>query len=75
MATAPGLRRLITHIFVRGDELLDRDAVFGVRDSLVMDFVRHEPGTTPPDGRDLGGRSWSSVRFDLVLAPEQARRP
>jgi hydroxyquinol 1,2-dioxygenase len=75
MATAEGLRRLITHIFVRGDELLSRDAVFGVRDSLVMDFVRHEPGTPTPDGRDLGGQPWSSVRFDIVLAPAQARLP
>jgi hydroxyquinol 1,2-dioxygenase len=72
MVTAAGLRTLVTHIFVRGDELLDRDAVFGVRDSLVKDFVPHAPGSTPPDGRDLGGRAWSSVRFDIVLAPAPA---
>ena len=75
MARAEGLRTLVTHIFVRGDELLGRDSVFGVRDSLVMDFIRHEPGTPPPDGRDLGEQSWSSVRFDIVLAPAQARLP
>jgi hydroxyquinol 1,2-dioxygenase len=73
MVTAEGLRTLITHIFVRGDELLDRDAVFGVRESLMKDFVPHTPGTVPPDGRDLDGRAWSSVRFDIVLAPEQAK--
>jgi hydroxyquinol 1,2-dioxygenase len=69
LVRAPGLRTLVTHIFVRGDELLDRDSVFGVRDSLVLDFPRHEPGTPPPDGRDLGDRRWSSVRFDVALAP------
>jgi hypothetical protein len=74
MVTAEGCRRLITHIFVRGDELLTRDAVFGVRDSLVKDFTRHEPGTPTPDGRDIGGRSWSFVEFDIVLAPEGRRR-
>ena len=32
MVTAPGFRRLVTHIFVRGDALLDTDTVFGVKD-------------------------------------------
>ena len=75
MVTAEGRRTLITHIFVRGDELLTRDAVFGVRESLIKDFTRHAPGTPAPDGRDLGGRSWSSVEFDIVLAPEGAGQP
>lgn len=69
MVTAEGRRRLVTHIFVRGDELIGRDAVFGERESLVRDFVRHPAGTPAPDGRDLGGRAWSGVRFDIVLAP------
>ena len=69
MVSAAGKRTLVTHIFVRGDELLDRDAVFGVKESLVRDFEREAAGTPAPDGRDLGGRSWSRVRFDIVLAP------
>jgi hydroxyquinol 1,2-dioxygenase len=72
MVSAAGKRTLVTHIFVRGDELLDRDAVFGVKESLVMDFEREAAGTAPPDGRELGGRSWSRVRFDIVLAPAGA---
>ena len=75
MVTAEGCRRLITHIFVRGDELLTRDAVFGVRESLIKDFTRNPPGTPTPDGRDLGGRAWSSVEFDIVLAPEGVGQP
>jgi hydroxyquinol 1,2-dioxygenase len=69
MVTADGKRTLVTHIFVRGDELLTRDAVFGVKDSLVMDFAQQPAGTPTPDGRDLGRRAWSRVRFDIVLAP------
>jgi hydroxyquinol 1,2-dioxygenase len=69
LVEAPGLRTLITHIFVRGDKLLARDSVFGVRDSLVKDFEAQAPATPTPDGRDLGDRSWSRVRFDIVLAP------
>ncbi|GAB1513282.1 dioxygenase family protein [Actinophytocola sp. KF-1] len=69
LVRAEGKRTLVTHVFVRGDEYLTRDSVFGVRDSLVRDFVRQEPGTPAPDGRDLGDRTWSRVRFDIVLAP------
>ncbi|MEW2386146.1 intradiol ring-cleavage dioxygenase [Micromonospora sp. NPDC047707] len=69
MVQADGFRTLVTHIFVRGDELLDRDSVFGVRDSLVMDFEPQPAGTPTPGGRDLGDHAWSRVRFDIVLAP------
>jgi hydroxyquinol 1,2-dioxygenase len=69
MVTAQGLRRLVTHIFVRGDEIGWKDSVFGVKESLIKDFVRHSPGTATPDGRAVPG-TWSEVRFDIVLAPE-----
>ncbi|MFF4305462.1 intradiol ring-cleavage dioxygenase [Streptomyces sp. NPDC001601] len=72
MVSAPGLRTLVTHIFVKGDELLDHDAVFGVKESLVKEFRRQRPDTPAPDGRDLGGRAWSRVGFDIVLAPDGA---
>jgi hydroxyquinol 1,2-dioxygenase len=69
MVSAPDRRTLVTHIFVRGDELLETDAVFGVKESLIRDFESHPAGTPTPDGRDLAGQTWSSVRFDIVLAP------
>ncbi|MDV7241731.1 MULTISPECIES: dioxygenase [Rhodococcus] len=70
MVTADGKRTLITHIFVRGGEFTDSDAVFGVKESLIADFAEQAPGTPAPDGRDLTGRSWSRVRFDIVLADD-----
>ncbi len=69
MVSAPGKRTLVTHIFVRGDELLASDSVFGVKDSLVKDFLDQEPGADTPDGRDLGDAPWARVDFDIVLAP------
>jgi len=69
MVSADGMRTLVTHIFVRGDEQLSSDAVFGVRDSLIVDFEPQPAGALAPDGRDLGGSTWSRVRFDVVLAP------
>lgn len=69
MVVADGYRTLVTHIFVRGDELLDSDSVFGVKESLVKDFTQHVPGEPTPDGRDVGDSTWSDVTFDIVLAP------
>jgi hydroxyquinol 1,2-dioxygenase len=68
MVEAPQCRTLVTHIFVRGDALLDSDTVFGVKESLVKDFEQRPAGTPTPDGRDVDG-TWTQVRFDIVLAP------
>jgi len=70
MVSAAGHRTLVTHVFVQGDGHLASDAVFGVKESLVKEFVSHAPGTPTPDGRDVGDRSWSSVRFDIVLGSD-----
>ncbi|MFI6310096.1 dioxygenase [Nocardia fusca] len=74
MVTARGLRRLVTHIFVRGDEIGWKDTVFGVKESLIKDFVRHPAGTPTPDGRSVEG-PWTEVRFDIVLAPAEPAQP
>jgi hydroxyquinol 1,2-dioxygenase len=72
MVSCSGCRTLVTHIFVHGDELIGSDTVFGVKPSLVKDFVRQKPGTPTPDGRVLSVGTWSRTRFDIVLAPEGA---
>jgi hydroxyquinol 1,2-dioxygenase len=72
MVKADGFRTLVTHIFVLGDEFLDRDSVFGVKNSLVKEFMPHSADIPTPDGRNLGDRSWSRVCFDIVLAPAAA---
>lgn len=69
MVTAPGYRRLVTHIFVRGDEIGWKDVVFGVKESLIKDFHHHAAGDATPDGRELANATWTDVRFDIVLAP------
>ena len=70
MVSAPGLRTLVTHIFVEGDEFLQHDTVFGVKDSLITDFAEQPAHTPTPDGRELGEQTWSRARFDIVLAPD-----
>ena len=65
--SAPGFETLITHIFRDGDLYLDSDVVFGVRSSLIGDYVRHNGGTAP-DGAKIDGPFYT-LSHDFVLAP------
>jgi hydroxyquinol 1,2-dioxygenase len=67
MITAPGYERLITHVFRDGDRYLDSDAVFGVRSSLIAQWVEHPAGQMP-DGTD-SGTPFYTMDFDFVLNP------
>lgn len=70
MVTAPGMRTLVTHIFVKDDPQIHiGDSVFGVKDSLIKEFAPQPAGTPTPDGRLLD-TDWARTRFDIVLAPE-----
>jgi hydroxyquinol 1,2-dioxygenase len=71
MIKAEGYETLITHVFRSGDTYLDSDAVFGVRSSLVADWVRHEPGVAP-DGTRLDV-PFHTMDFDFVLNPRGKR--
>lgn len=64
---APGYQRLVTHLFVRGDDYLASDAVFGVKDSLVVDFVRNESATAA--ARYQVRSPFYEVEYDFCLAP------
>jgi hydroxyquinol 1,2-dioxygenase len=66
MITAPGYERLVTHVFREGDRYLDSDAVFGVRSSLVAQWIRHADGQAP-DGTRMSV-PFSTLEFDFVLS-------
>jgi len=70
MIEAPGFEKLITHVFRNGDRYLDSDAVFGVRSTLIADWVRHEPGRAP-DGTRMS-TPFHTLDFDFVLNPHGA---
>jgi hydroxyquinol 1,2-dioxygenase len=63
--TAEGADPLTTHLFVRGSKHLEDDVAFGVRPSLVADFVRHAPGPAP-DGREMRV-PFHTLDYDFVL--------
>jgi hydroxyquinol 1,2-dioxygenase len=68
--SAPGHVMLTTHIFVANSPHIDEDAVFGKRDSLVVDFDRHAPGKAV-DGREMK-TPYHSASYDFRLAPTPA---
>jgi protocatechuate 3,4-dioxygenase beta subunit len=69
MVRAPGFRPLTTHIFVEGDPYLETDAVFGVKDSLVVAFDwNHSQDDAVRFG--LGG-PFIDVAFEIVLESDR----
>lgn len=69
---APGHETLVTHLFVDGDQYLDSDAVFAVKNSLIRDFTHEAPGVAP-DGKKLE-TPWRRLHSDFVLAAAAANR-
>lgn len=66
---APGFEPVTTHMFVAGDQYLDSDAVFGVRDSLIVDFVPTDDAGT---ASRLGlGNPYYAATHDFVLVPQK----
>ncbi len=68
MLSADGHVGVTTHLFVADSPYLDSDAVFGVRDSLIVEFEQHPPGTAP-DGRAMDKSYWSA-NYDFRLVPQ-----
>lgn len=73
MISAPGYETLVTHVFRNDSDYLDSDAVFGVRSSLVADWVRHEPGSTPDGGESAV--PFYTLDYDFVLNPAVPAAP
>lgn len=53
---AKGYETLVTHVFRDGDQYLDSDVVFGVRESLIADWTQKADGSY-------------QLKFDFVLNP------
>jgi protocatechuate 3,4-dioxygenase beta subunit len=66
IVSADAYQSVTTELFVDGDPYLDSDAVFGVRESLVVPFVRHD---SPEEAAQLSVSSpFYTVDYDFVLA-------
>ena len=70
IVSAPGHLPVTTHLFVAGSQYLDSDAVFGMKESLVVQFERH-PAGTGPDGERVA-TPFYTVGYDFRLRPARA---
>ena len=71
---AEGYRSLVTEVFPDDDPYLDQDTVFGVRDDLVVHYVKQVASQFPENGLELSGQvseDFSLVEFDIVLCQDQ----
>ncbi|MFY9511734.1 MAG: dioxygenase [Rubrivivax sp.] len=66
MVYADGYVPVTTHLFPSDSPFLDSDVVFGVRNSLIVPWDQHAPGTAP-DGRVMD-RPYHAARYDFHLA-------
>lgn len=65
LVEALGYQRIITHLFRRGDQYLDTDVVYGVKQELIVDFNKK------PAGKALTGEMLDApfyeVNYNFVL--------
>ena len=67
IVSASGYKAVTTELFAEGDPYLDSDAVFGVRESLIVPFVRHE---SADEAAGLNVPTpFYTVNFDFILEP------
>ena len=67
VVSAPGHERLVTHLFINGDPYLESDAVFAVKESLVVDCPRVD---SPQDAQQYQvAAPFYRLHYDFVLKP------
>ena len=62
IVSSPGHQTVVTHTFVKGDDYLTSDAVFGVKKTLIADYTATPEGPT----------DWQST-FDFIMTTEVAQ--
>src|SRR5689334_6830474 len=67
-----GFKTLISQIYVNDDRYLDSDVQFGVTQTLVGNYVRHDKGRAPAD--DVKG-SWYTLDQTFRMEAGRARLP
>ncbi|HYL42399.1 MAG TPA: intradiol ring-cleavage dioxygenase [Ktedonobacteraceae bacterium] len=67
LISARGFAPVTTHLFVKGDPYLDSDAVFGTKESLIVDFIRQD---SEEDATQYHVTApFYKVVYDFVLKP------
>jgi hydroxyquinol 1,2-dioxygenase len=67
--SAPGYQGLVTHLFQKGDTFIETDVVYGVKEPLIVEFVKKPPGKAPTG--ETVNEPFYEVRYDFVLQQAQ----
>ena len=70
--SAPGFETIVTHVFLAGDEYLDSDVVFGVKDALVTSLKALASGKSPA-GHEVSEPT-ALLAYDFVLPAKRLVR-
>ena len=70
IVSAPRHETVVTHLFVAGAPYLDSDAVFAVKDSLIVDFKEYAPGVAPTG--EVMDVPFYTAEYDFRLAPARS---
>ena len=62
----PGFHRIITHLFQKGDQYIDTDVVYGVKEPLIVEFVKKKAGEKAPNGEVIN-TPFYVVHYDFTL--------
>jgi hydroxyquinol 1,2-dioxygenase len=62
---APGYHRVVTHLFQRGCPYIETDVVYGVKEPLIVDFIK-KPAGTAPNGEKVD-MPYYIINYDFVL--------
>jgi hydroxyquinol 1,2-dioxygenase len=73
LVAAPGYEPLITHVFIEGDEYLNSDVVFGVKDDLIA-TVEQRSDAFMPDGQPASG-PWHLMTYNFRMKPGEGVVP
>lgn len=63
--SAPGFGSVVTHLFQKGDEYINNDVVYGVKEPLIVEFVKRPPGKAP-NGETVDTEFYE-VKYDFIL--------
>ena len=68
--SAPGCDCCVTLLFRRGDEFIETDVVYGVKEPLIVDFVERPPGKAPTG--EVLATPFYEIKYDFMLQKAEA---
>jgi hydroxyquinol 1,2-dioxygenase len=72
LISKPGFKTHVSQVYVNDDKYLDTDVQFGVTQTLIGNYLRHE--TDPAPAADVEG-PWYSLDYTFVIEPGPSRLP